>query len=31
MGTETIMILLLLIFILGMIIGVVLARPTHVH
>jgi hypothetical protein len=31
MGTETIMILMLLIFILGMIIGVVLARPTHVH
>jgi hypothetical protein len=31
MGIETIMILLLLIFILGMIIGVVLARPTHVH
>ena len=31
MGIETIMILMLLIFILGMIIGVVLARPTHVH
>jgi hypothetical protein len=31
MGIETIMILLLLIFILGLIIGVVLARPTHVH
>jgi hypothetical protein len=31
MGIETIMILMLLIFILGMIIGVVLARPNHVH
>ncbi len=31
MGIETIMILLLLIFILGLIIGVLLARPTHVH
>ena len=31
MGIETTMILMLLIFILGMIIGVVLARPTHVH
>jgi hypothetical protein len=31
MDIETIMILMLLIFILGMIIGVVLARPTHVH
>ena len=31
MGIETIMILMLLVFILGMIIGVVLARPTHVH
>ena len=31
MGIETIMILLLLIFILRMIIGVVLARPNHVH
>ena len=31
MGIETILILLLLIFILGLIIGVVLARPTHVH
>jgi len=31
MGIETIMILMLIIFILGMIIGVVLARPTHVH
>ena len=31
MGIETIMILMLRIFILGMIIGVVLARPTDVH
>jgi hypothetical protein len=31
MGIETIMILMLLVFILGMIIGVVLARPTYIH
>jgi hypothetical protein len=31
MGVETIVILLLIVFILGLIVGVVLARPTHVH
>jgi hypothetical protein len=31
MGIETIVILMLTIFIVGMIVGVVLARPTHVH
>ena len=31
MGLETIVILLLVIFIVGLIVGVVLARPTHVH
>jgi hypothetical protein len=31
MGTETIVILLLVIFIVGLIVGVVLARPTHIH
>jgi hypothetical protein len=31
MGIETIVIPLLVIFIVGLIIGVVLARPTHVH
>jgi hypothetical protein len=31
MGMETIVILLLVIFIVGLIVGVVVARPTHVH
>jgi hypothetical protein len=31
MALETIVILLLLVFILGLIVGIVLARPTHVH
>jgi hypothetical protein len=31
MGIETIVILLLIVFILGLVVGVVLARPTHVH
>ena len=31
MNIETIVILLLIIFILGLIVGVVLARPTHIH
>jgi hypothetical protein len=31
MSIETIVILLLIIFILGLIVGVVLARPTHIH
>ena len=31
MGIETIVILMLVIFIVGLIVGVVLARPTHVH
>ncbi len=30
MSLETIVILLLIIFILGLIVGVVLARPTHI-
>jgi hypothetical protein len=31
MGTESIVILMLVTFILGLIVGVVMARPTHVH
>ena len=31
MNIKTIVILLLIIFILGLIVGVVLARPTHIH
>jgi hypothetical protein len=31
MSIETVVILLLIIFILGLIVGVVLARPTHIH
>jgi hypothetical protein len=31
MGIETVVILLLVIFIVGLIVDVVLARPTHVH
>ena len=31
MSIETIVILLLIIFILGLIVGVVLARPIHIH
>jgi hypothetical protein len=31
MALETIVILLLLVFILGLVVGIVLARPTHVH
>ena len=31
MSIETIVILMLIIFILGLIVGVVLARPTHIH
>jgi hypothetical protein len=31
MAAETIMILLLIVFILGLVVGIVLARPTHVH
>ena len=31
MALETIVILLLIVFILGLVVGIVLARPTHVH
>jgi hypothetical protein len=31
MGVETIVILLLIVFILGLVVGVVFARPTYVH
>ncbi len=31
MSIKTIVILLLIIFILGLIVGVVLIRPTHIH
>jgi hypothetical protein len=31
MSMETIAILMLLTFILGLIMGVIMARPTHVH
>lgn len=31
MEIETIVILMLIVFILGLIVGVILARPTHVH
>jgi hypothetical protein len=31
MGLETITILMLVTFILGLVIGVILARPTHAH
>ena len=31
MGPETIVILMLIIFILGLVVGVVLTRPTHIH
>jgi hypothetical protein len=31
MSIETVVILLLIIFILGLIVGVVLARPTYIH
>ena len=31
MSIENVVILLLIIFILGLIVGVVLARPTHIH
>jgi hypothetical protein len=31
MGIETIMILMLIVFILGLVVGISLARPTHVH
>jgi hypothetical protein len=31
MGIETIMILMLIVFILGLVVGIVLARPTYVH
>jgi hypothetical protein len=31
MGIETIVILMLIVFILGLVVGIVLARPTHVH
>jgi hypothetical protein len=31
MGIETIVILMLIVFILGLVVGVVLVRPTHVH
>ena len=31
MGMETMIILMLLTFIMGLVMGVILARPTHVH
>jgi len=31
MGVETIIILMLMTFILGLVVGVILARPSHVH
>jgi hypothetical protein len=31
MGFETIVILMLIIFILGLVVGVTLTRPTHIH
>lgn len=31
MGIESIVILMLIVFILGLVVGIVLARPTHVH
>jgi hypothetical protein len=31
MGIETIVILMLIVFILGLVVGVVLARPAHFH
>jgi hypothetical protein len=31
MGTETIIILMLMTFILGLVVGMILARPSHVH
>lgn len=31
MGIETIIILMLVTFILGLVVGVILARPSHAH
>jgi hypothetical protein len=31
MGIESIIILMLMMFILGLVVGMILARPSHVH
>jgi hypothetical protein len=31
MGIETIIILILMMFIIGLVVGMIIARPSHVH